>query len=236
MAYSEDPLSVRNAEQELDSVGVPSPIGLTWLHILNVATESGAAGLQGADGLLERLLEGSTDRHCLSDALHLAGQGGVGQRELLESEAGDFHHTVVDRRLEAGGRCLGDVVLKFVESVADGELGCDLGNRIACGLGGEGRGARDARIHLDDDLASILGVHCKLDVRASGLHPNGADDCEGIVPHLLILLVGKCLDRGNRYGVAGVDSHRVEVLNRADNDAVVSTVADDLYLVLLPAK
>ena len=37
-------------------------------------------------------------------------------------------------------------------------------------------------------------------------------------------------------GVAGVHAHRVDVLDGADDDAVVRLVADDLHLVLLPAE
>ena len=36
--------------------------------------------------------------------------------------------------------------------------------------------------------------------------------------------------------VAGVDAHRIEVLDRADDDAVVVLVANDLHLVLFPAE
>ncbi len=36
--------------------------------------------------------------------------------------------------------------------------------------------------------------------------------------------------------IARVDAHRVDVLDGADDDAVVRLVADDLHLVLLPAE
>ena len=36
--------------------------------------------------------------------------------------------------------------------------------------------------------------------------------------------------------VAGVHAHRIDVLDRADDDAVVRLVADDLHLVFLPAE
>ena len=36
--------------------------------------------------------------------------------------------------------------------------------------------------------------------------------------------------------VAGVDAHRIDVLDRADDDAVVVAVAHDLHLVLFPAE
>jgi hypothetical protein len=51
----------------------------------------------------------------------------------------------------------------------------------------------------------------------------------------LVFLVRQRLRRRDGDRVAGVDAHRVEVLDRADDDAVVRLVADDLHLELLPA-
>src|SRR5204863_2657503 len=42
------------------------------------------------------------------------------------------------------------------------------------------------------------------------------------------------LGRGHGYRVAGVDAHGIEVLDGADDDAVVRPVPHDLELVLLP--
>ena len=39
-----------------------------------------------------------------------------------------------------------------------------------------------------------------------------------------------------RDRIAGVDAHRIDVLDRADDDAVVGAVAHDLHLVFLPAE
>ena len=55
------------------------------------------------------------------------------------------------------------------------------------------------------------------------------------VAHPLVFLVGQRLRRRDRDRVAGVDAHRVEVLDRADDDEVVRLVAHDLQLELLPA-
>ena len=55
------------------------------------------------------------------------------------------------------------------------------------------------------------------------------------VAHPLVFLVGQRLRRGDGDRVAGVDAHRVEVLDRADDDDVVGLVAHHLHLVLLPA-
>ena len=57
---------------------------------------------------------------------------------------------------------------------------------------------------------------------------------ERVVAHPLVLDVGQRLGRGHGDRVAGVHAHRVDVLDRADDHAVVGAVAHDLELELLP--
>ena len=132
--------------------------------------EAGEAGFEPAQRLLQQFLEGSADRHDLADRLHRGGQHRLRARELLEGEARDLGDDVVDRRLEGGGRgAAGDVVLQLVQRVADRELGGDLGDREAGGLGGERGRARHARVHLDDDEPAVGRVDGELHVGAAGL-------------------------------------------------------------------
>jgi hypothetical protein len=56
------------------------------------------------------------------------------------------------------------------------------------------------------------------------------------VAHDLVFLVGQGQRRRHRHRVAGMDAHRVYILDRADDDAVVRIVADNLHLVFLPAQ
>jgi hypothetical protein len=56
------------------------------------------------------------------------------------------------------------------------------------------------------------------------------------VAHHLVLAVGERHRRRHRDRVAGVHAHRIEVLDRADDDDVVGAVAHHLELVLLPAE
>ena len=79
-------------------------------------------------------------------------------------------------------------------------------------------------------------MHAELDVRAACLDTHGTDHRKALIAEHLVLLVGQRLDRGHRDGVTRVHTHRVEVLDGADDDAVVGAVAHDLHLVLLPAK
>lgn len=226
----EDALGVGDVELALDVFAVDV------LGVFAVEAESEAAGLEGAEGLLHGLLEGAADGHGFADGLHLGGEDGVGGGELFESEAGELGDDVVDGGLEAGGSLAGDVVGKLVHGVSDGELGGDFGDGESGGFGGEGGGARDAWVHLDDDDAAVGGIDRELDVGASGLDADFANAGEGLVAHDLVFAVGEGLCGGDGDGVAGVDAHGVEVLDGANDDAVVGAVAHDFHLVFLPAE
>ena len=191
--------------------------------------------LQRAHGLAESLLKGTTDRHDLAHGLHARGERGVGALKLLEGKARHLDDAVVDRGLKAGGRGLGDVVDDLVERVAHGQARGGLGNGKTRGLGGKRGRTAHARVHLDDDQATGVGVHGKLHVGAAGLDADLLQNGERCHTHALILKVGERLRRRHGDGVAGVHAHGVEVLDGAHDDAVAGVVTHDLHLVLFPA-
>ena len=191
--------------------------------------------LARAERLEERLGERAADAHRLADRLHLRAERPVGAGELLEREARELDDDVVERRLEARGRRPRQVVRDLVERVADGEPRRDLRDRVARRLRGERRGARDARVHLDHAHVAGLAAARELDVRAAGVDADRADDRGRGVAQLLVRLVRQRHLRRDGDRVAGVDAHRVEVLDRADDDDVVEPVAHDLELELVPA-
>src|SRR5262249_11001917 len=152
----------------------------------------------------------------------------IGAGELLKSPLGNLGDYVVDGRFEAGRSLAGDVVVDLVEAISHGEFRGNLGDGEACGLAGESAGARHARVHLDDDHAAVGGIDGKLHVAAAGIYADLAETGQRAVAHHLILAVGECLRRGDGDGVARVYAHRVEILDGADDDAVVGQVAHDL--------
>ncbi len=203
---------------------------------LHDGREAVETGLEPAQRLLQRLLEGAADGHHLAHRLHLGRQAVVGGRKLLEGEARDLGDHVVDRGLEGRRRgAAGDVVLQLIERVADGELGGDLGDREARRLGSERRGARHARIHLDDEQAPVLRTDSELHVRAARIDADLAQHRDRGVAHALIFLVRQSQRRRHGDGVARMHAHRVQVLDRADDDAVVLVVAHHLHLEFFPA-
>ena len=193
------------------------------------------AELERSHALEERLLERAPDRHRLAHRLHLRRQRAIGLRELLEVPPRNLRHDVVDRRLERRRGEPRDVVGNLVEVIAERELGGDLRDRETGRLRRQRRRPRDARVHLDDQHAAVFGVHAELDVRSAGLDADPVDDAPRGVAHALIFLVGQ-RQRG-RHGdaVAGMHAHRIDVLDRADDDEVVCDVAHHLELELLPA-
>ena len=126
--------------------------------------------------------------------------------------------------------------VKSTERVADRELGRDLGDGEAGRLRGQRRGARDARVHFDDDEAAVRGIDRELHVRAAGLDADLAQHRDRGVAHALVFLVGQRQRRRHRDRVAGMHAHRIEVLDRADDDAIVVLVAHHLHLELFPAE
>ena len=123
-----DPLGVGRGELGADLLAA-SAAPSRAPQVLAVAAEAKAADLQPAQRLLKRLLERAADRHRLADALHLRRQRRIGFGKLFEGEPRDLGDDIVDRRLETGRRFARDVVGQFVQSVADGQLGGDLGDR-----------------------------------------------------------------------------------------------------------
>ncbi len=186
---------------------------------------------------MHRLLERAADRHGLPDGFHLGGEPRVGAGKFLEREARNFGYHVIDGGLEGGRRgAAGDLVLELIERVADRELRRDFGDRKSGGLRGERRGARHARIHLDDQHPAILGVDGELHVRAARVHADLAQHRDRGIAQALILAVGQGLCGRDRDRIAGVHAHRVDVLDRAHDDAVVVAIPHHLHLVLFPAE
>src|SRR5471032_1964206 len=195
------------------------------------------AHFQAAQGFLERFLEGTANRHHFTNRLHLRRQVVVGGREFLERETRDLGDHVIDRWLERCRRgAARDFIAQFVQRETHGQLGGDLGDRETGGFRRQRRGTRYARVHFNDDHAAIDRIDRELHVRTTGVDADLAQHCQGGIAHDLVFLVGQGLRWRNRDRVARVHAHRVQVFDRADDDAVVRLVAYHFHLVLFPAE
>ena len=192
--------------------------------------------LQPAQRLLQRFMDRPPDRHHLAHRLHRGREQGFGPLELFEGKARDLGDDIIDRRLERGRGHAGDVVHDLVERVADRQLRRDLGDREARRFRRERRRARHARVHLDHDQAAVLRIDRELHVRPARLDPDLAQHRDARVAHDLIFLVGQRQRRRDGDAVAGMHAHRIDIFDRADDDAIVLAVAHHLHLELLPAE
>ena len=198
--------------------------------------QSGESGFHRPEGLLQAFGKGPSDRHHFADRFHRCVEGRVCARELLEGEARHLGDDIVDGGFEARRGHAGDLVVELVQCVANGKLGRDFGNREPGGFGGQCGGTADPGVHLDHDHAAVFRVDGELNIRPAGLDPDLAQTRDRGVAHDLVFLVrqGQCWCHGD--GITGVHAHRVNVFDRADDDAVVGFVADNLHLVFLPAE
>ena len=87
--------------------------------------------------LLDRFLDGATDRHDLTYRLHAGADLTRYTGKLAEIPSGDLADNVIKCRLKEGRGGLCDTILQLMKSVSHTELGSHKGERIAGRLGGE---------------------------------------------------------------------------------------------------
>ncbi len=109
-----------------------------------------------------------------------------------------------------------------------------MGNPVA--FGGQGGGAGDPRVHLDDDHPAVLRPDRKLDVRSSCLYPDLPNDPDGRIPHPLVFFVRQGLGRSHGDAVPRVDAHGIEIFDGADDDDIVLEIPHHLQFEFLPAE
>ena len=104
-----------------------------------VAHESVHALAYHAEAFLYDFFEGAADGHDFSDRLHAGANLAANADELGEVPAWDFADEVVERGGYVGG--VGGAHLSYlVQGVAQGYLGGDEGQGVACCLAGQGGG------------------------------------------------------------------------------------------------
>ena len=237
----------RVGDGEKSSIGV---VGQGSGQVLGfpVGVETGKVGVDLSDSLLQRLLEGSSDGHDLTDRLHGGSDVSLDVLELGQVPLGDLGDNVVERGLETGRGGLGDSVRQLGESVAKSNLSGGVGERVSSGLGGEGadmsgekgrdekdlRRSRETSVHLNDSVVSAVGVQGVLHVALSD-NSDVSDNLNGSRSEHVVLVIREGLGGSDDDGVTGVCSERVKVLHVAADDGVIGGVSHDLVLDLLPS-
>ena len=204
-------------------------------QMLNLV-KTGQAGFKAAQRLLHTFLPVAADGHHLAHRLHGGAEQILRTLELFKGKTRNLGDDIVDGRLERGRGGAGDIVHDLIERVSHCQQRCDLGDRETGGLRRQRRRTRHARVHLDDDQAAILGVHRILHVGTAGFDADLAQHRDAGVAHDLIFLVRQRQRRGDGDRIPGVDAHRIDILDGADDDGIVRLVADHLHLIFLPAQ
>ena len=73
-------------------------------------------------------------------------------------------------------------------------------------------------------------------VGAAGRNADAVEDLARHVAQPLNLFVGQGLSRRDGDAVAGVHAHRVQILNRADDDEIAFGIPHQLQLIFFPAE
>mmetsp|Transcript_6523 Transcript_6523/g.18479 ORF Transcript_6523/g.18479 Transcript_6523/m.18479 type:complete len:415 (-) Transcript_6523:148-1392(-) len=193
----------------------------------------GAAAVHHAHGLLDALLKGAADGHDLPHRLHGGTNVGVHPAELLVVPPRQLHHAVVQGGFEAGGGGARDGVQYLRERGIQAQFGRHVREGVASSLGGQGGGARQARIYLDHGVVLRVRVHGVLDV-ALAHHAEVAHHADRDLPHTVVVPIRESLAGGHHDRLPGVDAERVQVLHVTHRHAVVVRVPHNLVLHLLP--
>ena len=110
------------------------------------------------DGFHQGGLKGMGNGHDFAGGFHLGAQLPAGPVELVKGPLGELHHHIVHCGLKTGESLTGHIVFDLIQGVTQSDLGGDLGNGIARGLGGQGGGAGDPGVYLDDSILKAVRV------------------------------------------------------------------------------
>ena len=183
---------------------------------------------------MQALRKGPSNRHGLTNRAHRRCQNSLAAREFLKGKTRNFRHDIINGRLKGGRGRACDIIIKFVQRIANRKLGRDFRNREARRFGRQSGGARHARVHLNDDHTAIFRVHAELHIGPACLDADFAQNRNRGIAHDLIFFICQRQRGRDGDGVARMDAHRVDIFNRADDDAIIRFVADNFHLIFFP--
>ena len=204
-----------------------------FVEVLDIS-ETITVFFQRADSFLKRFLIVFADGHDFAHCAHLSAQMILNALEFLKGPAGKLYDDVVAVRfvfiksavLSAGEIRQCKTGRQLCRDQGDGETSC---------LAGQCGGAGCTRVDFNNDDTVIYRVVRKL-------HIGTADDAD-VLYDLVSLLLQSCLNlfgdgehRSGTEGVAGMYTHGIHVLNKANGDHVVVLVTDNFQFQLFPAE
>ena len=220
-----------------------SALGVLYMQVLNdflgsqlfkVGQGQGVhAQLNGADCLHHGVFKVVANGHHFAGGHHLGSQTLIGVNELIKRPFGVFDDHIVQRRLKAGAGFASHIVGDLVQRVAQGNLGCHLGDGIAGCLGGQRRGAGHTGVDLDDRILKAVRLEGKLAV-AAALNAQLGDDIQRGGTQHLVFLIGQSLAGCHNDGVTGMHADRVQVFHVTYGDHIALVVTHHFVFDLFP--
>ena len=190
---------------------------------------------QGTDSFQQRCFKAAFNSHNLTGSLHLGSQATVCSYKFIEGPTGEFQNDVVNGRLKASLGSFGYSVFNFVQIVANCNLGGYFCNRIASCFGSQSRATAYTGVNFDHIVVFRIGIQSQLYITAT-YYAQLTNDVDGSLTEQLNLFIIQGLSRSNNDGVTGMYAYRVHVFHRANGDAVISSVANNLEFDFLPAS
>ena len=136
-------------------------------------------------GLEQAFFDVATDGHDFTSCLHLGSQTALTMFKFIKWETWNFGNYIVQGWLKhgIGGSC------NWIDHLIQGQTNCDfgrqLGNRITCRLGCQGRRTRNTRIDLNHIVFKAMWIQGQLHITAP-LNLEGTNDAEAGIPQHLV--------------------------------------------------
>ena len=123
--------------------------------------------LQGTDCLHQRTFKISADAHNLARRLHLRRQRPLCRNKFIKRKSRKLDNTIIQCRLKACIRFSRNGIFDFIQRIAQRDLCCNLGYRIAGRLTCQCRRTADTGIYLDDTVFKAGRMQGKLYITAA---------------------------------------------------------------------
>ena len=113
--------------------------GFLWRAFYLNFVKAGQARFHRCQCFLQRFVNRTTNRHSFTNRLHRCGQMGFGPWEFFEREFWDFGDDIIDCWFKGRRRYLGNVIVQFIQRIADCQFCSNFRNRETRRLGRQGR-------------------------------------------------------------------------------------------------
>ena len=180
------------------------------------------------------LLVSLPDTHCLANRTHLSAKLVLNSLKFLKSPAGKFHNNILTPRLIFIKRTASPIG-NFIQSQPSRQHRRYQRYRKARSLRSQSRRPRCTRINFDHYHLAAFRVMCKLNIRPAD-NTNSLNYSIGIFLELFLQFLRYSQHRCRTERIAGMNTHRIHVLNKTYCDLLSLSVTNNFQLQLFPPK